>query len=66
MLLCQLFEDLRGLVENFLGDLQSLIDRGESTYKHLMGTNWNVKEGVGIIKEYLSLLKYGTTVPDNL
>lgn len=45
--------------------LQSLIDRGESTYKHLMGTNWNVKEGVGIIKEYLSLLKYGTTVPDN-
>jgi hypothetical protein len=44
--------------------LQTLIDRGESTYKHLMTTNWNIKEGVSIIKEYLGLLKYGTTIPD--
>jgi len=51
-------------VQGGLDKIQSLIDRGESTYKHLSATNWNVKEGVGIIKEYLSLLKYGTSVPD--
>jgi hypothetical protein len=51
-------------VQEGIDKLQYLIDRGESTYKHLMNTNWNVKEGVGIIKEYLSLLKYGTTIPD--
>lgn len=51
-------------IQEGIDRLQHLIDRGESTYKHLMSTNWNVKEGVGIIKEYLSLLKYGSTAPD--
>ena len=52
-------------IQEGIDRLQHLIDRGESTYKHLMSTNWNIKEGVGIIKEYISLLKYGTSVPNS-
>lgn len=42
--------------------LQHLIYLGESTQKHLMSSNWNVKEGSNIIKEYLSLFKFGSSV----
>jgi len=48
-------------VQEGVNRLQHLIERGESTYKHLMSINWNLKEGVEIIKEYLGLLKYGST-----
>lgn len=46
-------------IQEGLDKLQYLIDRGEATYKHLNGTNWNIKESTLIIKEYLSTLKYG-------
>lgn len=46
-------------VQEGLDKIQYMIDRGESTYKHLNGTNWNIKESTLIIKEYLSTLKYG-------
>lgn len=49
--------------------LQYLIDRGETSYKHLMGKSWNIKEGDVVITEYLKLLKYGSgsrMVPDEV
>lgn len=39
--------------------LEGLIAVGEAAYKHLTATNFNIKEGVDIIKEYLSLLRFG-------
>jgi len=41
-----------------------LVERGESTYRHLNATNWNLKEGTAIVKEYLTLLKYGAGVKE--
>lgn len=49
--------------------LQFLIDRGETSYKHLMGKSWNVKEGNLVITEYLKLLKFGSgsrLMPDEI
>lgn len=46
-------------IQEGIDRLQHLIDAGETTYKHLTATNWNLKAGTEIIREYLSLLKYG-------
>jgi len=46
-------------IQEGLDKLQYLIERGEQCYKHLNGTNWNIKESTLIIKEYLASLKYG-------
>jgi hypothetical protein len=47
-------------IQEGLDRLEYLIDLGESAYKHLTATNWNVKEGTEIIRDYLSLLKFPT------
>lgn len=39
--------------------LDALISVGEKIYSHLVATNWNVKEGSSLIKEYLTTLKIG-------
>ncbi len=41
--------------------LQHLIDLGESTHKHLIASTWNIKECSALIKEYLSMYKFGIT-----
>jgi len=46
-------------IQDGVDRLQLLIERSEGTYKHLNGTVWNIKEGVEITKEFLTLLKYG-------
>jgi len=49
-------------VQNGIDRLQNLIDLGETTQKHLISSNWNVKESSTIIKEYLGLFKFGSSV----
>ena len=46
-------------IQEGIDRIQTLIELGETTQKHLTATNFNIKEGTEIIKEYLSLLKYG-------
>lgn len=41
--------------------LDGLIAIGEKIYSHLIATNWNVKEGSSLIKEYLTTLKIGSS-----
>lgn len=45
-------------IQEGLDKLEYLIELGESSYKHLTATNWNVKESTDVIREYLSLLKF--------
>lgn len=49
-------------VQEGVDKLQSLIDMGESTHKHLTATNFNVKEGTEIITQYLSMFRFGSSV----
>jgi len=49
-------------IQDGFDKLQSLIDLGEATQKHLMASNWNIKEGTTIIRDYLSLYKFGSNV----
>ena len=49
-------------VQDGFDKLQSLIDMGESTHKHLTATNFNVKEGTEIITQYLSMFRFGSSV----
>lgn len=49
-------------VQNGVDKLQHLIDLGETTQKHLISSNWNIKESSTIIKEYLGLFKFGSSV----
>ena len=56
-------------IQNGIDKLQHLINLVESTQKHLIASNWNIKEGSTIIRDYLSLYKFGSTVrtpPDGI
>lgn len=39
--------------------VDGLIEVGEKIYSHLIATNWNIKEGSSLIKEYLTSMKIG-------
>jgi len=49
-------------IQEGINRLQHLIDRGETTHKHLTATNWNIKSATDIINEFLSVFKYGSSV----
>lgn len=66
----ELKEGVRKVIMNVaLAPIQDGIDRlgnlillSEITQKHLVTTNWNIKESSTIIKDYLSLYKFGSSV----
>jgi hypothetical protein len=49
-------------IQEGIDRLQHLIDLSESSYKHLTATNWNVKESTEIIKDFLSMYRFGSNV----
>ena len=48
-------------IESGVSHIDELVSVGEKIYSHLIATNWNVKEGSSLIKEYLTTLKLGST-----
>jgi hypothetical protein len=49
-------------IQEGIDKLETLVALGESTNKHLTAVNFNIKEGTSIIREYLSLFKFGSSV----
>jgi len=49
-------------IQEGIDRLETLVTLGESTNKHLTAINFNIKEGTTIIRDYLSLFKFGSSV----
>lgn len=48
-------------IQEGLDKLETLINIGERTHKHLTATTWNVKMSTQVLQDYLSIFKFGSS-----